>query len=240
MDNAPDQTIYNKESQRVARPERMEVRTTDTYSPCQNKDEIVIKIIKGKANKIRVQRNIPKRVWDFGMVWEVDIYSRTAGKYVCPSLELLTGDTIDIYEWLEFEFYELVQFWNIQSDDTNPMLGRWLDVSNRAGSALCHWILSEKLKVLSQTTVQYLTSEEPRDPGVQEWIRDYHGSLEDALGSEDFFTSFYGYESFVNDHEQDISKGGPNKEGYQGHPDSPEIDEIRDNIDEERAANSYD
>ena len=44
------------------------------------------------------------RVWDFGMVWEADIYSRSTGKDVRPSLEQLTGDTLDISEWLEFEF----------------------------------------------------------------------------------------------------------------------------------------
>ena len=71
-------------------------------------------------------------------------------------------------------------------------------------------------------------------------IRDYHGSLEDALGSEYFGTSLDGYESFINDDEEGISKGDPNEEEYQGPPHSPDIYEIMDNSDEERAANSYD
>ena len=66
------------------------------------------------------------------------------------------------------------------------MLVLWLVVSNRVGSALCYWILSEKGKFLSRTTVQHLTAKEPRDTDVQERIRDYHGALEDALGSEEF------------------------------------------------------
>ena len=73
------------------------------------------------------------------------------------------------------------------------MLGRWLGVSHRVGSALCYCILSEKGKVLSRTTVQHLTEKEPRVPDVQEWIRGYHGSLEDAIGSEDFDTSLDGH-----------------------------------------------
>ena len=100
--------------------------------------------------------------------------------------------------------------------------------------------MSEKGKVLSQTTVQQLTAEEPRDPDAQERIRDYNGSLEDVLGSENFGTSLDVYESFMNDDEEGVAKGGPNKEGYQGPTDSPEIDEIIDNSNEERAANSYD
>ena len=101
----------------------MEVQTTEPYSTWKNKDEIVIKIIKGKANRRRVQSNIPNRVQDLGMVWEAQIYSYTAGKDGLPALEQLTGDTIYISEWLEFELYDLVWFWTNQSDDTNPMLG---------------------------------------------------------------------------------------------------------------------
>ena len=72
------------------------------------------------------------------MVWEVDIYSLNAGKDGRPALERLTGDTIDISEWMEFEFYDLVWFWNNQSDDTKPILRQWIGVSHRVGSALCY------------------------------------------------------------------------------------------------------
>ena len=40
-----------------------------------------------------------------------------------------------------------------------------------------------------------------KDSNVQERIRDYHDSLESALGSEGFGTSLDGYESFINDDE---------------------------------------
>ena len=83
------------------------------------------------------------------MVWEAVIYYRTAGKDGRPYIEQLTGDTMDISEWLEFEFYELVLFWNNQSDDTRPILGLWLGISHRVGNVLCYWIISYKGKVLS-------------------------------------------------------------------------------------------
>ena len=100
---------------------------------------------------------------------------------------------------MEFEVCGLVLSWNNQSDDTNPMLGRYLRLSHRVGSALCYWILSEKGKVLSQNIVQHLTAEEPRDPDVQERIHDYHGSLKYVLGGEDFGNILDGYDSFIND-----------------------------------------
>ena len=82
----------------MARLAIMEFRTTDPYSPCKNKAESVIGIIKGKAKRKIFQSNIPKRVWDFGMIWEAEIYPRNAGKDGRPSLERLTGDMVDIYE----------------------------------------------------------------------------------------------------------------------------------------------
>ena len=86
MDNATRNTVYNTEIHRVTGLERMEVQTTEPYSPWQNKAENVIKIIKGKAKIRRFQRNIHKRVWYFGMVWEAEIYHRTVGNDGRPDL----------------------------------------------------------------------------------------------------------------------------------------------------------
>ena len=71
---------------RAARLARMEVRTAEPFSPWQNKAESVIKIIKGKAKRRRVHRNIPKRVRNFDMFWEADIYSHITGKDGRPAL----------------------------------------------------------------------------------------------------------------------------------------------------------
>ena len=120
----------------------MEVRTTNPHSSWKNKAESVINIIKGKSRRRRVQINILRRVWDFGVVWESEIYSRTAVKYGRPDLERLTGDTIDISEWMEFDFYDLFWFWNNQSDDIKPMLEQWLGVIHIVGSEICYRILS--------------------------------------------------------------------------------------------------
>ena len=70
MYNAPDQTGYNKEIQIVARLARIEFWATEPDSPCKNKPKRIIKIVKGKSNRRIVQKNITKKVWDFGMVWE--------------------------------------------------------------------------------------------------------------------------------------------------------------------------
>ena len=54
--------------QRVVSLTRMYVNTIEPKYPWKNKAETVIKIVKRKSKIRRVQRNIPKRVWDFGVV----------------------------------------------------------------------------------------------------------------------------------------------------------------------------
>ena len=75
----------------------MDILTTELYYTWQNNSEIVIKIIQGKCKRRIVHSNITKNVWYFGMVWEAEIYSHTAGKYRFPCLYRLTGDKEDIY-----------------------------------------------------------------------------------------------------------------------------------------------
>ena len=113
---------------------------------------------------------------------------------------------------MEFDFYDLVWFWNNKSYGTKLMLVQWIGVSHSIGSTLSYWILSQKWNIISRTTVHNLNTEKPRDPNVQEHICDYNGFLEAALGSEYFGISLDGYDSFINDYEQVNSKGEPNEE----------------------------
>ena len=57
------------------------------------------------------------------MVWEDYIYYLPVVKDGLSALEILTGDTLEISEWLEFELYDLVWFWKNQSDDTKLIFG---------------------------------------------------------------------------------------------------------------------
>ena len=50
----------------------------------------------------------PKRVWDFGMIYESDILSRISqGHDGKTGMERITGGTVDISEWTDFEFFDL-------------------------------------------------------------------------------------------------------------------------------------
>ena len=80
MEKLPNHTCYNTEVQIMEGKTIIDVRTTDPYSPRENKLK-ENKIIKLKSKTIRVQSNITKRVQDFVMVWQSEMYSFTEAKY---------------------------------------------------------------------------------------------------------------------------------------------------------------
>ena len=70
--------------------------------------------------------------------------------------EEITGETPDILEYIDFEFYDWVWYWDLPGDDENPKLGRWLGVSHRIGSAMCYYVLTDKAQIISRSTVQHV------------------------------------------------------------------------------------
>ena len=83
-------------------------------------------------------------MWDYHIVWEAQIYSRTVRRDHNTPLEALTGDTIDISEWIEFEFYDLIIYWDDRKNDTKQSIGRWLGPSHHIGSALYYFLYFDR------------------------------------------------------------------------------------------------
>ena len=89
---------------------------------------------------------MPRCLWDYTLVWCTEIFSRTYNhKTERTGLEHLTGDTPDISEWLDFDLYDKVWFWDSPHKEQNPRPGHWLGVSHRIGSALCYWVIDHKM-----------------------------------------------------------------------------------------------
>ena len=57
-------------------------------------------------------------------------------------LEFVTGKTVDISEYLEFDFYDRVWFKQDDGDGENK-LGRWLGVAYSYGSLMNYWVIHE-------------------------------------------------------------------------------------------------
>ena len=70
---------------------------------------------------------------------------------------------------------------------------------------------------LPHTTIKHLTADDPREPNIKYWICDYHLSLEASLGLNSLGNSLDDCDSFINDDEEDSTKGDTNEYGQGYH-----------------------
>jgi hypothetical protein len=61
-----------------------------------------------------VKQNMPKRLWDYGIIWACKIMSLTSNttfnlKGITP-MEQITGETPDISEYLDFGLYDWIWY----------------------------------------------------------------------------------------------------------------------------------
>ena len=107
-----------------------------------------------------IKINIPRRLWDFVLAWvcktgNVTVSSSHYAEGRTP-LEILTGETPDITEYLDFSPYDCVIF-KQNAGLGEPQIGRWLGVSHRVGPLMSYWVLPESGITISCTTVQPLS-----------------------------------------------------------------------------------
>ena len=69
--------------------------------------------------------------------------------------EIVAGDTPNITEWLEYDFYQPVWFYSPAAFLVEKqLLRRWLGVAHRVGQALCYWILPLSGVPIARSMVQ--------------------------------------------------------------------------------------
>jgi hypothetical protein len=107
-------------------------RVTEPYRPNHNFVEGVIREVRKKRFRVMVRKSVPQRLWELRLLWVCDIQNRTSNSAQglnnrCP-LEKITGETIDISEYLDFGFYDWVWF-RENTGLGKTKLGRWLGVS---------------------------------------------------------------------------------------------------------------
>ena len=108
-----------------------------------------------------VKKRATRKLWDYFVSWVSDVISMTHSSETCVNGEIhltnVTGKTLDIYEYLEFDFYEKVWFkYNAGLFPSEP--GRWFSISHRTGSLMCFHILTETGKFISRIMVRRVTN----------------------------------------------------------------------------------
>jgi len=94
VDSAQEQVGKNTELNWTCKYYKIQQWQTEPYTPRQNRAEGAIGEVKKRwCNKMR-SKGVPKRLWDYGLVWVLEITNRTArGLDARTPLEEPTGNT---------------------------------------------------------------------------------------------------------------------------------------------------
>jgi len=122
-----------------------------------------------------IKKRAPRRLWDFGLVWVCDTgnLSVSSSKYTNgrTALKIVTNETPDISEYLDFSFYNWVVY-RSNAGMGESSIGRWLEVSHKLGQLMSYWILTISGHTISCVIVQKLTEDERDTDDWQGRIKD--------------------------------------------------------------------
>jgi hypothetical protein len=123
--------------------------------------------------------------------------------------EEVTGQTPDISEWLDFEFYDLIWWLDRPTKpnftDITRRLARWLGVLHRVGSDLSYWLITESGKVISKTSVENVTRDDYLQADKKLEIETFNDRLAMSLDDANFIVKGEG--EFDSLYLQDIDEG---------------------------------
>ena len=81
-------------------------------------------------------------------------------------------DTIDLSEYLKFNFYYLVWYWGTLSGEEGEALpGRWLGISHRVGVGMWSWVLNKQGNLISRSMAKYITKAHILYPMLRETLK---------------------------------------------------------------------
>ena len=170
-DGSKEQTKQGTTFMEQVRKHHIDVHTTEPNRHNQSKVEGVIRELRKNWFRTMHHKHVPRRLWDYGLKWVSEVRVRTSSdaadlKGRTP-LEQVTGDTVDISEYLDFGFYNWC--WYHENARLGPTkLGRWLGVAHRVGGLMPYWILTVNSTVIARTTVQRVTSLEMQQAHMKE------------------------------------------------------------------------
>ena len=134
---------------------------TEKDSPWQNRTECEIRDLKKTVRWFLYKMQTPLSLWDFCCQYTVELRNRLARPlpqlHGCTPYEVLTGNTPDISEYIEFSWYQPI--WYYEPDvfpQQNKFLARWIGVAHRVGQVMCYWLLPASGIPIARTMIQVI------------------------------------------------------------------------------------
>jgi len=180
-DNAREET--DGEWGRICRKHRIQQKVVAPYSQWANLAEASIREIKKSIRRLLRKTTAPRRLWCYAGQWLAAVRRLTA--LDLPSLrgrvplEAIGGQTPDISEYAQFDWYENVYYMDPAKDFPfeKKTLGKWLGVATNCTQKMTFFVLGPKGKVVMRSDVWALTRDELNDPVVKDNLR----VLDDAI-----------------------------------------------------------
>ena len=176
MDGAGVQVGRHTKFMETIRRANIDYHISKPYRPDENPAEGGIRELKRRFYRLVIKHGIPMRVWDFVLDYVVDIMNVTVNysKYSDGRvpLEIITGITPEITEYLDFTIWGWVHF---RSDGGLGIteIGKWLGVSHRVGPMMTYWVLPKSGIPISTDTVQAITEAELQTDVVKRKIKQW-------------------------------------------------------------------
>jgi hypothetical protein len=211
FDGAKEQVGAKSEFMRTIRRYHTSFWQTEPYSPWQNRAEDHIREVRRRWKLLRQHKNVPVRLWDYAMVNITKLMNFTArGANGRTGYEEITGKTPDISEYVDFDFYDWVWYWDIPDKDNSPKIGRWLGPSHRIGASMCFFVLTNTGEVVSRSSVQHLTQIEMMKDEIKTRLDEYDNEVNGRLRNEGF-ECWHEYENafYIDDEEGDMEPEEP-------------------------------
>jgi hypothetical protein len=151
--------------QKVCKEAGIKTSMSEPYSPWQNRTEVETRELKKHVRRLMSRTQTPKQLWDFCTLYTTDLRNRIVRplrqQHERTPYEILTGNTLDILEFLEFEWYQPVWYYEPTAfPEQRKHLARWIGVAHRVGQAMCYWLLPESGIPIARTSIQSVASGE--------------------------------------------------------------------------------
>lgn len=188
-DGAKEMTGKKTDFQHQVKKHNILTRVSEADLHNQSLAEGVVREVKRKWYRVMFRKRVPKALWDYGMRWVCETMSRTflRNHRVDGGVPLskVTGETIDISQYLEFGFYDRVWYRdNVGLGEQKP--GRWLGVAKNVGGMMCYHILQANGQIIARSTVWNTTNLELQTDEVKATFKAYDDRLMDIMRDGNF------------------------------------------------------
>ena len=158
---------------------------TEPHSPWQNPSELSGGIIKRRVKDVMRSTQAPIRLWDYCWEYLSELRCLTASDHITldgrTPFEKVLGYTPDISEFIQHQWYNWI--WFFDPNDNDERLRRYLGPSHSSGQGHAHYILTDKAKVVTRSTVRDLNNDELKNVSIIERMDEFTKGIESLIGN---------------------------------------------------------